>query len=92
MLLSSVPLLLVLLLSKGLEHALLGRRIALHVLVVPLQLLNLVASSQSLLCLELLDGTLTIEGCREEGLVTGELHLMSLLAKLLLRGVVSNEL
>ncbi len=61
LLLSSIPLLLVLLLGESLEHALLSCLVTLLVLVMSLQLLDLATAGKSLLSFECFNGALTVK-------------------------------
>ena len=62
LLFTSIPLLLVLFLGQGFEHALLSGLITLLVLVVTLKFLDFVAAGKSLLSLEIFNSSLTLQG------------------------------
>lgn len=92
LLLTSIPLLLVFNLGKIINHLLVGLLVRLGVLVVRLEFLDFVSSSHSLLQLDLLNSTLTIQCSAQEHLVTVSFNLLGLLTELLLHRVVLNEL
>ena len=92
LLLTRIPLLIVLNLREIVDHLLVGCGVALLVLVVRLELLDLSAALHALVRLVLLNCLLAGEGLVEEHLVTLPVGLFGLLAELLLHCVVLDEL
>ena len=91
LLLTSVPLLLVLLLSEVVNHALIGLLVTLLVLIVGLEFLDLPTPRHALIILVLLDGGLAVKRLVEEHLITGSVFGGGGLSQLLLSGVVSDQ-
>jgi hypothetical protein len=92
LLFTSVPLLLVFLLSKFINSAFVGGSIACRVLIMGLEFLDLATSFQTLILLVLLDSLLTSKGLVKEHLIAALLLLASSFSKLLLGGVMGNQL
>ena len=92
LLFTSIPLLLVFLLSKFINSAFVGGSIACRVLIMGLEFLDLATSFQTLILLVLLDSLLTTKGLVKEHLIAALLLLASSFSKLLLRGVMGNQL
>ena len=92
LLFTSVPLLLVFLLSKFINSAFVGGSIACRVLIMGLEFLDLPTSFQTLILLVLLDSLLTTKGLVKEHLIAALLLLASSFSKLLLGGVMGNQL
>ena len=92
LLFTSVPLLLVFLLSKFINSAFVGGSIACRVLIMGLEFLDLTTSFQTLILLVLLDSLLTTKGLVKEHLIAALLLLASSFSKLLLGGVMGNQL
>ena len=92
LLFTSIPLLLVFLLSKFINSAFVGGSIACRVLIMGLEFLDLTTSFQTLILLVLLDSLLTTKGLVKEHLIAALLLLASSFSKLLLRGVMGNQL
>ena len=92
LLFTSVPLLLVFLLSKFINSAFVGGSIACRVLIMGLEFLDLATSFQTLILLVLLDSLLTTKGLVKEHLIAALLLLASSFSKLLLGGVMGNQL
>lgn len=92
LLFTSIPLLLVFLLSKFINSAFVGGSIACRVLIMGLEFLDLATSFQTLILLVLLDSLLTTKGLVKEHLIAALLLLASSFSKLLLGGVMGNQL
>ena len=92
LLFTSIPLLLVFLLSKFINSAFVGGSIACRVLIMGLEFLDLTTSFQTLILLVLLDSLLTTKGLVKEHLIAALLLLASSFSKLLLGGVMGNQL
>ena len=92
LLFTSIPLLLVFLLSKFINSAFVGGSIACRVLIMGLEFLDLTTSFQTLILLVLLDSLLTSKGLVKEHLIAALLLLASSFSKLLLGGVMGNQL
>ena len=90
--LSSIPLLFVLKLGELVNMTLVGVFVALLLVVVLLQFLDLMTASKSLCLFEFLNGTLLCQGLSEKNFITVEFHLAGSFMELLLGGVVRDEL
>ena len=91
LLLSGVPLLVVLDLSKLVDHLLVGCLVRLRFLIVSLELLDLPTARHALLLLVLLDRPLTLQRSLQEQLISIELLLVCFFSELLLSCIVRDE-
>jgi len=66
--------------------------ISLNVLIMGLELLDFSTSGQALSSLDLLNSGLSLQSSIEKNLISVAFHLLSLLSKLLLSGVVTDQL
>lgn len=92
LLFTSVPLLLVFLLSKFIDSAFVGGSIACRVLIMGLEFLDLSASFQTFILLVLFDSLLTSKGLLKEHFIAVLLLLASSFSKLLFGGVMGDQL
>lgn len=92
LLLTVVPLFFVLLLSQLVDVALVGSFVSFLLVVMLLQLLNLPSAGKSFSILSILHGLFVGKSLVKKNLVAVALHLVCSLAKLLLSGVVGNQL
>ena len=92
LLLTSIPLLLVLLLRKFINSALVGCSVTCSVLIMSLEFLDLPTSSVALFLLILLNSCFTVKSLIKKHLIAVLLLLSSSFSKLLFGGVMANKL